>query len=77
MNKKSVDRADVNRRGKNWYIQVCRWPQVSSRTAPKSDICNNARFYSDVSSPMAERCRVFPVRDISEMLIYSSKLWIH
>ena len=31
---------------------------------------DNAREYSDVSLPMVDRCHVFPIRDISDVLIY-------
>jgi hypothetical protein len=34
---------------------------------------DNIRDHSDVSSPMGDSCHVLPVRDVSEVLIYSLK----
>jgi hypothetical protein len=58
---------------RNWKIYERLYCYQAARFEQILVTFDNIRDYTDVSSPMGDRCHVFPVRDVSGVLIYSFK----
>jgi hypothetical protein len=58
---------------RNGKIYVCLYCYQAARFEQILVTFDNIRVHSDISSPMGDSCHVFPIRDVSGVLIYSLK----